>query len=362
MTEPVKNIVWLQTAFLGDCILTTAAIDLARRHLSGVRQFVLTHEVGRAVFSECQAVDGIFVVRKRKESVLTTMMRLRHFLIAKGLSASSQTVLLQVHKSFRSSLIATFSGLRVVCYDESSRLLNFFSTRVKRVGVLHEAVRISLLLEPLGVSRECFDNIRPFVHQRFLSKRTLSREKSHIGFAIGSVWATKAWPASSYARLALQLLQHSGVRITLFGAASDLKEEQDFWNVFDQQANEKAAKMRLRCSSHIGKTSIRQMFAQIAELDLLVANDSAPIHFAAAVDTPTVAIFGATVPEMGFGPLSTESVICSVNDLSCRPCGLHGHKRCPLKHFECMKNITVPDVYIKIKNALELPPLHQEGL
>ena len=65
-------------------------------------------------------------------------------------------------------------------------------------------------------------------------------------------------------------------------------------------------------------------------------NDSAPLHFASAVNAPVTAIFCSTIPEFGFGPLSDVAhTIETEEKLLCRPCGLHGKKACPQGHFKC---------------------------
>ena len=71
-------------------------------------------------------------------------------------------------------------------------------------------------------------------------------------------------------------------------------------------------------------------------------NDSAPLHFASAVNAPVKAVFCSTVPEFGFGPLSEHAEIVEVKDkLGCRPCGLHGAKSCPRGHFKCAHDISL---------------------
>ena len=72
--------------------------------------------------------------------------------------------------------------------------------------------------------------------------------------------------------------------------------------------------------------------------DLLICNDSAPAHIAAAVGTPVIAIFGPTVPRFGFSPYGDRHTVIEEN-LTCRPCGNHGGKRCREGHFLCMKEI-----------------------
>ena len=65
-------------------------------------------------------------------------------------------------------------------------------------------------------------------------------------------------------------------------------------------------------------------------------NDSAPLHFASAMNAPVTAIFCSTIPEFGYTPLSDISHIVETSEkLPCRPCGLHGKKACPEGHFKC---------------------------
>jgi heptosyltransferase-2 len=80
-------------------------------------------------------------------------------------------------------------------------------------------------------------------------------------------------------------------------------------------------------------------------------NDSAPMHFASAVNAPTTAIFCSTIPKFGFGPLSDQSFVVETNEaLSCRPCGLHGKKACPEGHFKCGKTINVKNLIDRISD------------
>ena len=85
-----------------------------------------------------------------------------------------------------------------------------------------------------------------------------------------------------------------------------------------------------------GKLSFLQSAALIKNARMTFANDSAPLHFASAMNSPVGAIFCSTVPGFGFGPLSERSFIFETNEkLTCRPCGLHVKNECPEKHFKC---------------------------
>ena len=89
-----------------------------------------------------------------------------------------------------------------------------------------------------------------------------------------------------------------------------------------------------------GRTSIRELVARIAGLDLFLANDSGPMHVAGALGVPTVAIFGSTDPRVTC-PWSAQHTRIVRRELPCSPC----HARtCPLHHHACMREITAEQV------------------
>ena len=89
-----------------------------------------------------------------------------------------------------------------------------------------------------------------------------------------------------------------------------------------------------------GQLSLLGSAELIRRCAVLVTNDSAPQHLASAMGTPTVTVFGPTVPEFGFGPLAPQSTTAGVSGLECRPCDKHGPQQCPLGHWRCMRDLT----------------------
>ena len=64
------------------------------------------------------------------------------------------------------------------------------------------------------------------------------------------------------------------------------------------------------------------------------------MHLASAMNAPTCAIFCSTVPAFGYTPLAAHAQVIEVREnLACRPCGLHGYRACPQKHFKCAHDI-----------------------
>jgi ADP-heptose:LPS heptosyltransferase len=98
---------------------------------------------------------------------------------------------------------------------------------------------------------------------------------------------------------------------------------------------------------HSGAVSIIETARKINGCHVLLTNDTGVMHIAAARKVPVVAIFGSTVPELGFAPFRVKHMILQV-DTPCRPCTHIGLSQCPKKHFNCMNNIS-PD---KVANAV----------
>src|SRR5262249_59398678 len=102
-----------------------------------------------------------------------------------------------------------------------------------------------------------------------------------------------------------------------------------------------------------GRLSLLASAEVIGRARVLVTNDSAPLHLASAMNPPTVAVFGPTVPAFGFGPLADRAVVAEHPSLECRPCDRHGPQRCPLGHWRCMREITAGDVAVLARAILD---------
>ena len=91
-----------------------------------------------------------------------------------------------------------------------------------------------------------------------------------------------------------------------------------------------------------GKLTFLESTALMKDAKMNFVNDSAPMHMASSIDAPVTAIYCSTIPEFGFGPKSSKShIIQSSKALRCRPCGIHGHNKCPKKTFECAYTIPI---------------------
>lgn len=170
--------------------------------------------------------------------------------------------------------------------------------------------------------------------------RELGAGRRFVALSPGAAWANKQWPPAHFTNLAARLERECG-RVPVFvGGPSETALCADA-----------ARAAGGRAVSAAGRTDIPVLAALLGAADLLICNDSGPMHLGLAAGTRVVAFFGPTVPEFGFAPRDAErSRILSV-PLRCRPCSLHGGRRCPAEHHRCLREIT-PDAAFEAAREL----------
>ncbi len=330
----------LQTAFLGDMILTTPLLErLAQR---GPVHVVAT-PANAGILANHPAVGSIIVFDKRGgDRGLAGMRR-----VAAALRATGATRAYLAQGSIRTATIARLAGIpeRVGFATSPGRVLYTRQVRVDRGW--HHAVRLWHLASSESESETTpTQRVRPSLYpgaadvaqvDALLSSNAVAPTDFVVALAPGSVWATKRWP--SYDALAVALAASLDVtsRIVVLGGPDDRA-----------LASAIAAAVSARGGPPIvdatGRLTLLASAALLARARVLVTNDSAPLHLASAMNTPTVALFGPTVPAFGFGPLAERSTVLEVTTLSCRPCHAHGPKTCPLTHWRCMRELTADGV------------------
>jgi len=259
--------------------------------------------------------------------------------LARSLRAERYECAYLPHRSLRTALAAWLARIpQRVGFDDGWRSLYTDVRRRAKQG--HEIDRV-LALAGVAVHRA-----RPTLHvtladraatEGFLREHAIPER--FVALAPGSIWGSKRWPY--YRELAERLAERAG--IVVVGAAEDAR--------LAAEMTEAVARAGGRAVSGCGRLSVRQSVEAIRRAAVLVTNDSAPLHFAQAVDTPTVAIFGSTAPSFGFGPRGPRDQVVELEGVPCRPCSPHGPPRCPLGHHVCMKSLSVQDVLQAIEET-----------
>ncbi len=336
----------IQTAFLGDVVLTTPLFRALADNYNMKTAAVVTPAGAAILGHPAQPVAGlektIAYDKRGSDRGLTSFLKL-----AARLKNEHFDVLLSPHRSYRSAALTLLSRAPArVGFDENA-LPFAWTQRVPRDRNIHDVERNLSLLEPLGGLPEDFSpkpEVAVTPEGRTGAERIAGEFLSaplKIGVAPGSVWGTKRWLPERFAEVMEALTDRKGAKFALVGGPDDRASTATV-----------AGLTSAECTDTAGETNVQEMAALISHLDLFITNDSGAMHVAAALEVPVVAIFGPTVPGFGFTPYTDKAkVIEPENPPRCRPCNPHGPRQCPEGHFDCMKNISVKAV---VNAALEL--------
>jgi ADP-heptose:LPS heptosyltransferase len=182
--------------------------------------------------------------------------------------------------------------------------------------------------------------------------REVPEERMRIGLHIGSLPQVpeKRWAPERFAEVAAALAREYGAVILLFGE----RGEEETRNRFLTALGRSVVLLDL-----VGRCSVRQTTAAMRRCALFVGNDSGPMHLAAAVGTPVVAVFGPTDPRKNAPWGDPAHHVVVREDLPCSPCyrPYSGRVVCtnPL-HLECLDRITVERVLQAARGILESIP------
>jgi len=333
----------IQTAYLGDVILTLPLLALLREH-SDIRTLVaLTTPIGARFLRGQDVSDRTIVYDKMGgDRGASGFRRIVDDVRRCGFDAA-----VIPHRSFRSALLPLLALIPDrVGFDESGgRVL--LTRRLPYRSRPHEAERLATLAGPLGVSvpsgRVAFRVRTTAAGENELSNALenegVDRCEDLVVAAPGSRWTTKRWEARRFGEALATLGAELGARPVVTGTPDEAESGAAAATAAGPGAVDLTGALSVAGLTALAKRSV-----------LLLSNDSAAAHIAAGVGTPVVAVFGPTTPAQGFAPYSPRSRVVDV-PLGCRPCGRHGSDRCRRGTHGCMKQVGVADV---VAAALEV--------
>ena len=325
----------VQTAFLGDVVLTLPLCVAIKQYDAEAEVVMVTTPAASGIAERCEAIDDVVVfdkrARHRSSSSRTTLARDLH---------AADAIVLVPHKSFRTMmLVRDMRAKHVITYADAWTKW-IADVKVPYPAVAHDAQRHLALLSaytksPIDVMSMMPISITSAFDREAARTHVPTGTQPLIVIAPGSVWPTKQWPVASFRELARRFEQR-GLRIVVVGDASTRG------CVVETEL----------CRDASGLTTLPEAAAIIAQANVVVSNDSAPVHLASMCQVPTVAIFGPTIPEFGFGPLGPNGRVVQRTDLACRPCSAHGAAACPLGTHACMTHLSVDAVEAAVNDLL----------
>ncbi len=325
----------IQTAFLGDVVLTTPLLAaLAERH--GPVDVVTTPAAVPLVETH-PAVRHAIPYDKRGAERGPAGLRA----LARRLAAVGYDVAYLPHRSLRTALLAWLARVpRRVGFADAWPLL--YTEVRRRPATGHEIDRLlALAAAPPGAFAP---RLYPTAEDERVVEQVLSAAGiagEFVALAPGSIWGSKRWPY--YAELASRLASREPVAIV--GGSDDAPLGAEITAAVGRSGGTS------RVVDTCGRLTLRQSAVLIRRASVLVTNDSAPLHLASAVGTPVLGLFGPTIPEFGFGPIGAGDQTVGVTGLVCRPCSDHGPPACPLGHHRCMNELGVATVVAALEET-----------
>lgn len=323
-TMEFQKILIIQTAFIGDVVLATPLIEKLHRHFPNSQLHFLLRKGNENLLEDHPYLSRVLIWNK-KEGKIKNLLKL-----IGEIRDERYDLLVNLQRFGATGLMTWLSRASIkVGFDKNPFAFSFDRKFRHQIGNgKHEVER------NLELIQEWTDNslVKPKLHltDKVLEKVENLKNEHYLTIAPTSVWYTKQFPEHRWVEF-LQQTSFSG-KIYLLGAPSD----------HDACERIRLKSNRGQVENLCGKLSLLESTALMKDAEMNYVNDSAPMHFASAVNAPTTAIFCSTIPDFGFGPLSEGSRIAeTAEDLNCRPCGLHGHKACPEGHFKCAESIDV---------------------
>jgi heptosyltransferase-2 len=248
-------------------------------------------------------------------------------------------LVVNLQRFFSTGFLTAVSGAKTkVCFDKNPLAAFATHRQPHRLGTaenpVHEVDRNQSLIA------EWTDNqaFRPKLYPSAKGFADFSHlVGNYITISPASVWPTKQLPKEKWVKLMDGVGE--GIGICLLGGKDDVPLCEAI----------KASSKHRETQVMAGRLSYLESANLMQGALMNYVNDSAPLHFASAVNAPVTAVFCSTVPAFGFGPLSEVGHVVETGEsLPCRPCGLHGKKACPLGHFKCSE-IDVSQLLAKLK-------------
>lgn len=331
----------IQTAYIGDVILTTPLIEVLSKYLPKLTIDFLAIPTSVNIIESNPKIRKMIVFdKKSQDRGLIGLLRL-----GRKIRNEKYDLCLTPHRSFRSAYLTTSSNAKIRVGFDRSVWKRAFSHVITYKNDSHEIERNLSLLSALGIKASIqkpviytTDNDIKHVH-KILSGIGVELKNRFFIVAPGSVWPTKRWPEQYYIKFC-QILEQKEIQPILIGSQEDAIL---CGRIASQCRNTK---------STAGLFSIRESYALIESTMGILTNDSSPLHLGMAAGVKVFAIFGPTVPAFGFAPFGKDAFIFEQTGLNCRPCAIHGGKKCPIKTFDCMESLTPELIASEVINRL----------
>ena len=339
-----KRILVIRLDRIGDVVLSTPVLQALRQQYPHAFIAMMVRPACEEVVQGNPYLNEVILYEKdgAHRSVMATIQ------FARRLRRYEFDTALVLHPSNRSHWIPWLARIPVrIGYDRKSGwLLTHRLLHRKQEGSKHEAVYTLELLAPLGMTLP--ENPRPVVLilpraakrvGTLLAEHAIQSTDRLVAIHPSASCVSKRWMPKRFAEVADHLITNDGVRICVVAGPDDA--------CFADQV---VSAMQHPVANFAGRLGVAELAALLHRCQLLISNDSGPVHIAAAVGTPVVDIFGRNqrgLSPQRWGPLGAGHVILH-KEVGCVTCLAH---KCDIE-FLCLTSLTVEEVYQAVVNVL----------
>ena len=336
----MQKILVIQTAFIGDVVLSTALLESLHEKFPTAAVDIVVRQGNETLFTKHPFVNEVIIWNKKKQKYihwLQVLFKIRN---------TNYDAVVNVQRFAATGLWTALSNANFKIGFNKNPFSFLFTHAIKHHEIeegMHEINRNHQLIQVLGEISLCKPKLYPTME--YVEKVKKYQAQPYICIAPASVWFTKQYPVANWIHF-LNALPFEGPIYLLGGPGDRHLGEQ----ILEQVAvNEKKQIINLA-----GQLGFLASAALQQKAVINYVNDSAPMHFASAVNAPVVAIYCSTIPAFGYGPLSDQRfVVQTAQNLTCRPCGIHGKKACPLQHFNCAHSIQIQQLTAPLLQVLQ---------
>jgi heptosyltransferase-2 len=329
------------TNWIGDVVMSLPSLEAVRANFPGRKISVLAKPWVAPLYESHPAVDEVLPYQRATwfprglADIIGTALRLRR---------QNFDLAILFQNAFEAALLAFLAGIRYrVGYNTDARafLLSHSISRDPEVMKQHQVEYYLSILRSMGWEAPAKDPVLHIVPkdeetaEKLLASHGISSHDFLLGLSPGATYGpAKRWPAERFAVIADWAAERWGAKVLLMGSDA----ETELCKALSQKMKRKALNLS-------GRTTLGEAMALIKRSQFFVCNDSGLMHLAAALNVPTVAIFGstdgvATGPRGKYARIVRERVECS-------PCL---EPECPFGHYRCMLNITAARVWEELES------------
>lgn len=327
------RILIIRLSSIGDIILTTPVLkQLKEKYPDMIIDFVVMKNFKDSI-EGCPYIDNLIFFDKNKDDGYKNIKK-----FGKKLNENRYDYVFDLHRKFRSKLISSEIKSKIFVYPKR-RLWKSLLVKLKLIKYHVDDTIIKNYFKAfkvLGIKYRWEDLDFSFSEEDL---KKIEKYGGMFAMAPGASKETKKWIPEKFGKLAKKLYDRYKIKTVLLGGKEDI-ERCEFINKVSENS----------CINLAGKITLKESGALLSISKLLITNDSGPFHIGRGVGCKSYVIFGPTDPNMFEYNDLAELIYANEK---CSPCSLHGGKKCPKGHFNCMNNINENYIFERITKYLE---------